>query len=130
MSGKLPRLCVSITSEQHSLLLKLAALEGRSAASYLRQMLDVATPMLEATLPVLEAAAKQAAMQPHALAEAIKNALLEVDAQKAQLSLLGLLAASPLDPANDEPSPGQTTTASSASEDFDLAKAPKRRRRS
>lgn len=130
MSGKLPRLCVSITREQHALLLKLSALEGRSAASYLRQMLDTATPMLEAMVPVFEAAARQAAMQPQALADAIKAALADVDAQRAQMSLLGLMAGSQANLANDVDVPGRRTAPSGAREDFDLAPATNRRQRS
>lgn len=127
MSGKSPRLCVAISDTQHRLLLDLANLQGRSAASFLREMLDAATPMLEAMLPVYRAAAKQAAMQPQELAEAIKGALAEVDAKKAQLSLLGMLAGSQATLSNDhEAVPGQRNAPSGAREAVDLAPPRKR----
>lgn len=59
MPTKSPRVNVTVTSEQHSLLLELAALNGGSAASYMRQMLDQATPLLRATVPALRLAAKE-----------------------------------------------------------------------
>lgn len=125
-----PRIGVTVSKEQHELLMKLGALQGRSASSYLREMLDSAMPMLEAMLPVFEAAAQQVAMQPQALAQAIKDALAEVDAKQAQMSLLGLLAGSQAQTANDlDPAPGQATGPSGAREDVDLAQAGKGRRK-
>lgn len=59
MPTKLPRLNVTVTPEQHALLLELAALNGGSAAGYLRQMLDQATPLLRATVPALRSAAQE-----------------------------------------------------------------------
>lgn len=59
MPTKLPRLNVTVTAEQHALLLELAALNGGSAAGYLRQMLDQATPLLRATVPALRLAAQE-----------------------------------------------------------------------
>ena len=48
-----PRLNVTVTPEQHKLLLELARVNGGSAAGYLRMMLDQATPLLRATVPAL-----------------------------------------------------------------------------
>ena len=59
MPTKKPRLNVTVTPEQHSLLLELAELNGGSAAGYLRQMLDQATPLLRATVPALRAATQE-----------------------------------------------------------------------
>jgi hypothetical protein len=46
MPTLLPRLQVSMTEEQHRLLVELASLTRYSAAGFLRQMLDAATPLL------------------------------------------------------------------------------------
>ena len=96
-----PRVGVVVTSDQYRLLGQLAALQGRSIASYLREMLDAAMPMLEAMLPVYRAAQAQIAMQPEALQLAIRDALASVDTKTAQLDLLRLLAATEAIPAND-----------------------------
>lgn len=50
MATRLPRLNVTVTHEQHSLLMRLGRAQGRSAASYLRQLLDASTASLEALL--------------------------------------------------------------------------------
>lgn len=96
-----PRIAVVVTSDQHKLLTELGELQGRSAASFLREMLDAGTPMLEAMLPVYRAAQAQVAMQPEALQMAIRDALAAVDGRRAQLDLLKLLAASEANSAND-----------------------------
>lgn len=56
-----PRVNVTVTEEQHALLLELARLdpETRSAASFLRQLLDQATPLLRKTVPMMRAAAEE-----------------------------------------------------------------------
>lgn len=59
MPSALPRVNVTVTEEQHALLLELARLNGGSAAGYLRQMLDKATPLLRATVPGLRMAAEE-----------------------------------------------------------------------
>lgn len=56
---KLPRLNVTVTPEQHALLLELAELNGRSAASYLRDMVDRITPTLRAVVPMMREAARE-----------------------------------------------------------------------
>lgn len=55
---KSPRLNVTVTPEQHALLLELSELNGGSAASYLRQMLDQATPVLRKVVPMMRETAK------------------------------------------------------------------------
>lgn len=50
-----PRINVVVSHEQRELLADLSALQGRSAASFLRELLDTATPLLRAMLPVLRA---------------------------------------------------------------------------
>jgi hypothetical protein len=56
MPTRLPRLNVTVSEEQHALLMRLGALQGRSAASYLRELLDASTPFLTALAPTLDAA--------------------------------------------------------------------------
>lgn len=119
-----PRIGVVVTSDQHKLLTELGALQGRSTASFLRELLDAAEPMLQAMLPVYRAAAAQVAMQPEALQMAIRDALGEVDGKRAQLDLLRLLAASEGHSANDADA---DSAPSGARED---AGARRRRRRS
>ena len=118
-----PRIAVVVTSDQHKLLTELGELQGRSAASFLREMLDAGTPMLEAMLPVYRAAQAQIAMQPEALQMAIREALAAVDGKRAQLDLLKLLAASEANSANDA---GDATGPSGARED--AAPASRRKR--
>lgn len=52
-----PRMAIVVSAEQHELLMELGALQGRSAASYVRELLDMATPMFRAVLPLLRASA-------------------------------------------------------------------------
>ena len=59
MAKRGPRVNVTVTDEQHALLIELAELNGGSAAGYLRQMLDQATPLLRATVPALRMAAQE-----------------------------------------------------------------------
>ena len=59
MPSRLPRVNVTVSEEQHGLLQELAKLQGGSAAGYLRQMLDQATPLLRAIVPALRMAAEE-----------------------------------------------------------------------
>ena len=59
MPSKLPRVNVTVSEEQHALLMELAELNGGSAAGYLKQMLDAAMPLLRATVPALRMAAQE-----------------------------------------------------------------------
>ncbi len=58
MPTLLPRLNVTVTREQHALLLELASLdpETSSAASFIRQLIDQVTPLLRVTVPAMRAA--------------------------------------------------------------------------
>lgn len=81
-----PRVNVVVTEEQHALLLELARLDPdtRSAASFLRAMLDRATPLLRKTVPVLRAAAEER----DSTREELRNALSEFTAAIHQADLL------------------------------------------
>lgn len=127
MPAKSPRLCVSISEEQHSLLLELGSLQGRSAASYLREMLDATTPMLAAVLPIYRAAAAQAAIQPELLQQTIRDAIAGFEANQSQLDLLEHLAAVTPVLANDQA--GSADAAPSGARE-DAGASRKRRKRS
>lgn len=121
MQKRSPRINVALTPEQHSLLLELGSLQGRSAASYLREMLDGAMPMLRDLMPVLRAAAAHTEQQPQALVkeaqDAIRATLDHIDEHKDQLNLLEVLAGhTPLSASNDALEEAGTG-ASGASED-------------
>ena len=62
MPSKNPRVNVTVTEEQHKLLLELGALQGSSASAILRSQLDAATPLLRAALPLLRKAAEETAV--------------------------------------------------------------------
>lgn len=64
MPSKLPRVGVTITEEQHALLKELAELEpDMTIAGFLRRQLDMSTPLLRATVPVLRRAAEERELQ-------------------------------------------------------------------
>lgn len=125
MATNLPRLNVTVTLEQHALLLELARLEGRSAASYLRQLLDQTQPVWEALLAVRRAAAEQAATTPELVQQAIRTALLEIENGKSQLDLLDHISSVQPRIAND-PASREAPAPSVARED---RPAPRRTRR-
>lgn len=113
MATKLPRLNVAMTAEQHALLLELGKLQGRSGASFLREMLDAATPMLEASLPIWRAIADEAAAQPERLRALIEQAVADVKGNVAQLDMLELISRTASTGANDAAeAPGQPSGAS------------------
>lgn len=89
---KNPRVNVVVTKQQHQLLVELGALQGRSAASFLREMLDTAEPLLAAALPVWRTIKEQAQAQPEMLRKAIETALHELQVNVDQLDLLKLIA--------------------------------------
>jgi hypothetical protein len=129
MPSRSPRINVVVTEEQHALLLELGALQQRSASSFLREMLDAATPMFRAALPIWRAAAKQAEAQPEALRQAIQDVIGEADANRDQLDLLQLLAGHlPGSSSNDSPS-ASDAAASGASEDVSGREAASGRKR-
>lgn len=101
MPTALPRLNVVLTHEQHALLLELAALQGRSAASYLREMVDAATPLLRATVPTLRLAAQEIELTQQHASEALREPLRQLRAlgMLGQPDLLETLQAAPEAPA-------------------------------
>jgi len=66
---------VTVSEEQHGMLLELGDLQHRSAASFLRELLDTATPILRATLPILRARSLAIEDQPAALEKSVTDAL-------------------------------------------------------
>jgi hypothetical protein len=82
---------VAVTPEQHTLLLQLAALQNRSAASFLREMLDAVTPLLRATVPALQLAAEEMELTRSEAIDALREPLerLRELGMVDQLELLG-----------------------------------------
>jgi hypothetical protein len=64
-----PRLSVVVTPHQRDLLGALGAHQGRSAASYLRSLLDASTPHLQLLLASLDQAARSTADLPAVMAK-------------------------------------------------------------
>jgi hypothetical protein len=84
MPTQLPRVNVTVTQEQHALLLELAALDkGRTAAGFMRELLDQVTPVLRATVAMMRVAAQE---QVNARSELV-GMLAEVQALVEQRSL-------------------------------------------
>ena len=75
MSSKSPRVNVVVTEEQHALLMEMGRLQRRSAASFLRELLDTATPIMRVALPILRARDLAIEEQPEALDKAAREAL-------------------------------------------------------
>ena len=87
MPTKVQRLNITITEEQRALLFEMAELEGTSASSFVRGMLDKVTPMLRVAVPMLRQAAKQSELAQAEADRMIGQMFREaVDAQ--QLDLL------------------------------------------
>lgn len=86
MPTRLPRVNVVVSPEQHALLSELAKLDPdtRSAAGFLRQMLDQVTPLLRKTVPMMRAAAEELDTNREQLRGPLREFLREVD----QLDLL------------------------------------------
>lgn len=80
MPTRLPRLNVTVTEEQHALLVELSALQGRSSASFLREMLDAATPLLRATVPTLRLAAQEMEITQVQARDALREPLAKLHA--------------------------------------------------
>lgn len=70
-----PRLMIVVTPEQRELLGELGKLQGRSAASFVRDLVDTATPMFQALLPIMRAHAAAIEGQPAQLEEVVSQAL-------------------------------------------------------
>jgi len=91
MPTKKPRLNVTVTPEQHALLLELAELNGGSAAGYLRQMLDHSTPLLRTAVPLMRAAAQEVELSKETVQRLFDDALTALGevATERQLDLGG-----------------------------------------
>jgi len=85
-----------VTPEQHHLLSRLSLLQGRSQASYVRNLIDLATPGLKAIAQYLEDARDRELeydedmrrQLDEDLADALTAADAELDEEELQLSLL------------------------------------------
>jgi uncharacterized protein (DUF1778 family) len=89
-----PRINVVVTEDQHQLLMELGELQGRSASSFLREMLELTAPMLKATLTALKTAAAVAEKQPEEARKILDQAFAlpeENDDQPTLLQFLGHL---------------------------------------
>ncbi len=112
-----PRLSVVVSQEQHELLTDLAGLENRSAASYVRQLLDGATPLLRSLRDVMSTITPQDGRSVDKLvSEALTGAYAD---DPDQLDLLGHFAAT---------AGGADRTDRSVSEDRADRTAPSRRK--
>lgn len=85
---KNPRVNVTVTEEQHQLLLEIARLQGGSASGILRQHLDAATPLLRAALPMLRRAAEEAEISRAEAAELLSVPLQAMADAVAQADLI------------------------------------------
>lgn len=92
MSGKSPRLNVAVTDEQHKMLLELGKLQGRSAASYFREMLDLAEPAFAALLKIERAAKADKADLSRTIQEASQGVVAHI-LDPGQGNLFGNLSA-------------------------------------
>jgi hypothetical protein len=78
------RVAIVVTQVQHHLLSRLSELEGRSQASYVRRVLDIATPSLARVLEALEARQAVEEAIPPEVHEHILRQLDEEDARDAE----------------------------------------------
>lgn len=83
MPTTLPRLSIVVSEEQHSLLTRLGARQGRSAASYVRHLVEIATPSLRAVLEPLEAALAAEQLHEETMGELLDHAQDAMDDQLA-----------------------------------------------
>jgi hypothetical protein len=85
MPSPFPRISIVLTHEQHHLLTRLASIQQKSQASYVRHLVDLATPSLRALLtPLEQAVAEQEAMDENlqmALEQGLQEAEEELEAQ-------------------------------------------------
>lgn len=91
MPSKSPRINVTVTPEQHSLLVELAELQGGSAAGFLRQQLDASTPLLRSVVPLMRRAAEEIELTRAEAAQLLEEPLrmLREMGLNEQLDLLG-----------------------------------------
>lgn len=85
MPSPFARVSIVVSQEQHHILMRLATLQGRSQASYVRRVLDIATPALAALLVPLEAADEAEGEFDHDAHYALMQELREEDENLAQL---------------------------------------------
>jgi hypothetical protein len=80
MPTLLPRLNVTVTREQHALLLELASLDPDtpSAASFIRELIDQVTPLLRVTVPMMRAAKEAQGEAQEQLREPLRLFLAEM----------------------------------------------------
>lgn len=78
MPSKLPRVNVTVTEEQHALLLELAQLQGGSAAGFLRKQLDASTPLLRTAVPLLRRAAQETELTRKEAAKLLQEPLRKI----------------------------------------------------
>lgn len=94
MPSPFPRLTIVLTHEQHHLLSRLASIQQKSQASYVRHLVDLATPSLRALLtPLEQAVAEQEAMDDNlqmALEQGLQEAEDELEAQLEFADALGV----------------------------------------
>lgn len=112
MANRGPRVNVTVTEEQHALLLELARLNGGSAAGLLRQMLDQATPLLRATVPALRMAAEEmntTRAEAEAQLQEMFAALRSVGVQTDQFDLLDHHSTASPEPQRSEDGRGRGT---------------------
>jgi hypothetical protein len=92
MPSILPRLTVVLAPEQHQLLTRLAALQGRSAASYVRHLVEIASPSFRSLLVKLDAVQEHEGAVDENLAAAIDHLVSEAEDQvEDQLDLLSFI---------------------------------------
>lgn len=106
MPTQLPRVNVTVTVEQHALLLELASLDPDtpSASGFLRQLLDEVTPLLRATVPMMRAAKNAQGEAQETLREPLRAFMTQMQ----QMDLLDAPAASGA-PARSGSEDGRTT---------------------
>ena len=72
-----PRINVVVSAEQHQLLTELGSLQERSAASYVRELVDMATPLYRSLLPILRASSDVQERVASVLSETLETALFD-----------------------------------------------------
>lgn len=88
MPTRLPRVNVTVTEEQHGLLLEIAGLQGGSAAGILRQQLDAMTPLLRAAVPLLRKVAQETALTRSEATDLLAKPLQAIREAAAQAELI------------------------------------------
>lgn len=81
-----PRYTVSVTQEQYDLLSRLAELDPdtRTPSAYIRVLIDQVTPLLRATVPMMEAATNEI----NSSREQLRQPMRDFMAAASQLDLL------------------------------------------